>query len=217
VHPENVETTVQCMLNTGVVKDIETVIGDSFSLQISQNSCIRALSAFLHLQLQNQSSLLDLPVKDFHAYMQHYYRCKSRAPHQTSACILVPTTKGPWTQYRSALTVIKEFPKGTPLFVDPRTLQPIPAVHRMVALYDPPLLLLKLHAFTDDHQPLHMTFPSYLAGQHVNVLVDTGASHSFMDATFANKYGFHITPDSGNMHCGGRTTVPIKGSVTVLL
>jgi hypothetical protein len=87
----------------------------------------------------------------------------------------------------------------------------------MVALYDPPLPLLKLHAFTDDHQPLHMTFSSYLAGQHVNVLVDTGASHSFMDETFADKHGFHITPDSGSVHCGGRTTATIKGSVTVLL
>jgi hypothetical protein len=144
---------VFCMLNTCVVKDIETVIGNSFSLQISPNSCNRMLPAFLQLQLQNQSSLLDLPAQHFHAYMQHYNRCKSRAPHQTSACILVPTTKGPWTQYRSAFTVIKEFPKGTPLFVDPRTLQPIPAVYRMVALYDPPLPLMKLHAFTDDHNP----------------------------------------------------------------
>jgi hypothetical protein len=217
LHPENVEKTVPCILNTGVVKGIETEIGDSFPLQFSQDSCNRTLSAFLQLRMQDRCSLLDLPAQNFHAYIQHYYRCKSRAPHQTSACILVPNTKGPWSQYRSALIVVKKIPKGTPLFVDPRTHQSIPAIRRMVVLYDPPLPLLKLHAFTDDTQPLHMTFPSYLAGQHVSVLVDAGASHSFMDETFASNHGFHITPDSGSVHCGGRTTAAIQGYVTALL
>jgi hypothetical protein len=80
-------------------KDIETVIGNSFSKT-------PAIARF-QLHMQDRFSLLDLPAQNLHAYMQI-----SRSPHQTSACILVPTTKGPWTQYRFALTVIKELPRA---------------------------------------------------------------------------------------------------------
>jgi len=167
-------------------------------------------TSFLDLELHNQHSLLELPATKFHAFMQHYYRCKARAPHTTSACIIVPGTRGPWKQYFSDLQIVADFPKGFPLFVDPRTDQRIPTVHRWLALYDPPVPLLQLNAFSDDHQALHMTFPGTLSGHKVQVLVDTGASHSFIDKKFAERCGFHITPDNGSVKCGGSTTAAIK-------
>jgi hypothetical protein len=200
-----------------MVDTLEDVIGNKFTMHISSRSSNRQLPAFLQLALHSHCSLLDLPATHFHAYIQHYLRCKRLAPHSTSACIIVPATKGPWSQYRSAFTVLQEFPKGTSIYIDPRTQQSIPAVQRMIALYDPPVPLLELHAFADDTQQLHMTFPCCLAGQRTHVMVDTGASHSFMDQEFAIKYGFHVDPDKGSVQCGGRATAAITGSATVLL
>jgi hypothetical protein len=150
--------------------------------------------------------------------MQHYQRCKRQNPEHTSACFLVLATKGPWNKYRPRLRMIKAYPKGTPLYRDPRTNTAISSLIAMLVLYDEPTPLLQLHAFADDIQPLHMTFPSRLAGQDVDVLVDTGASHtshSFLDEKFA--HGFSVHPDAGSVNCGGDTTASITGSATLLL
>jgi len=85
---------------------------------------------------------------------------------------------------------LKVFPKGTFSFQDPRTNAGVPSHTALLALYDKPAPALQLNAFTADAQPIHMTFPCTLAGQEVNVLVDTGASHSFMDVAFATQHGF---------------------------
>jgi hypothetical protein len=175
------------------------------------------LPTFLHLDLQGQHTLVDLPMDHFDAYMQHYERCKRKDPLHTSACFLVPTTKGPWNKYRPSLKQLKVYPKGALLYMDPRTKELIPSPMAMIALYDGPAPLFQLHAFADDTQPLHMTFPSHLAGKHVDVLVDTGASHSFLDVAFAKTHGFHVSPDSGSVNCGGKTVVAVSGSATLLL
>jgi hypothetical protein len=62
-----------------------------------------------------------------------------------------------------------------------------------------------------------MLFPASLAGQNVNVLIDTGASHSFLDVTFAKKHGFRIKSDTGSVNCGGNTVATVTGSAILPL
>jgi hypothetical protein len=149
--------------------------------------------------------------------MQRYKRCKAKDPHNTSACFLVPSTKGPWNKYRPSLTVLAKYPKGATLHKDPRSDQPISSPFAMLALYNKPTPTMRLNAFSDNAQPLHMLFPGSLAGQNVNVLIDTGASHSFLDVTFSKKHGFHIKPDTGSVNCGGNTVATVSGSATLPL
>jgi hypothetical protein len=144
-----------------------------------------SLHTFLQSALQNQHNLFDFPADNFDAHMQHYLRCKRKSPHETSACFLVPSVKGPWTKYLAKFKQLKVYPSGTPLYMDSRTSTPIPSPHQVVAYYDQPVPRLHLNAFADDTQHLHMTFPCTIAGQTVDIMVDTGASHSFMDAGFA--------------------------------
>jgi len=87
----------------------------------------------------------------------------------------------------------------------------------MLALYDEPTPLLRLHTFADDTQPLHVTFPSRLAGQNVDSMVDKGASHSFLDVAFAQAQGFSVHPDARSVNYGGDTNASITGSATLLL
>jgi hypothetical protein len=206
-----------CSLNAVVVKDLSDLTGYNLSLQPLTCSRTAIVPALLKAHLQGQHSLLDLPADHFDACVQHYTRCKKLDPHNTSACFLVLASRGPWSKYRHLFPVLLKIPKGTPLYVDPRDQALIPAIQNMLVLCDKPLPLLHLHAFADDTQPLHMTFPSSLAGQKVHVLVDTGASHSFMDASFAHQHGFHIHTDSGNVNCGGNAIAHIIGSSTVMM
>lgn len=60
---------------------------------------------------------------------------------------------------------------------------------------------------------LDMQFPCTLAGLKSEVLVDSGASHCFVDSTFAKAQGLQITPDTGTVACGGKRTACISGFV----
>jgi hypothetical protein len=175
------------------------------------------LHTFLQSALQNQHNLFDFPADNFDAHMQHYLRCKRKSPHETSACFLVPSVKGPWTKYLAKFKQLKVYPSGTPLYMDSRTSTPIPSPHQVVAYYDQPVPRLHLNAFADDTQHLHMTFPCTIAGQTVDIMVDTGASHSFMDAGFARQNGIHIDNDVGSVNCGGNNVASVVGSAYLQL
>lgn len=116
--------------------------------------------AFLKQQLACKHSFLDFPYASFNACMQYYWRLKKDAPHNTSACIVVPRCKGPWTCHVQSLARIASFPKGSPMYAHPVTGQACGGPLRAVDVYfDPPALDMKLSSFDSDAVPLRMTFP----------------------------------------------------------
>ena len=206
-----------CELGEDVVKELSSLTKHNLSLYTSGCPRKNVLPKLLQLSLQSKHMLFDVSNKDFDAVMQRYQRCKHKAPHNTSACFLVPAIRGPWNKYKSSLTKLMTYPKGTPLYVHPHHQTKYPVPYAVTAYYDKPVPTMQLNAFADDAQPLPMIFPGSLAGHDVGILTDTGASHSFLDMAFAKQHKFTINPDAGSVNCGGKTVATITGSVTLPL
>ena len=59
---------------------------------------------------------------------------------------------------------------------------------------------------------LLMTFPGKLAGLPVNILIDSGASHNFVDIQFAKSNGLSLQPVTGTVNCAGGNTGHLHGT-----
>ena len=91
--------------------------------------------------------------------------------------------------------------KGTAFYVDPLT-QDLkgPALCHMDVYIDAPAERRSLNVSLDNNSRLRQLYPCKLAGVPANVLIDTGASHNFMDLAFAKSHGFYVTPGAGSVH-----------------
>ena len=81
----------------------------------------------------------------------------------------------------------------------------------MVLHYESPLPQLHLHTFDTKEEPLRMNFLGKLAGVQTDVLIDTGASHNFIDTQFAKAQGLVVQAERGRVNCGGNTSVAVLG------
>ena len=73
------------------------------------------LELFLSHDFARQHSLIDLTsYSEIEACIQHYVHCKTSSPANTSACILVPKHKGPWSKYFAGWKLLTIVPFGTP-------------------------------------------------------------------------------------------------------
>ena len=68
-----------------------------------------------------------------------------------------------------------------------------------------------------------MSFPGTISAEAqasdkpCHVLIDTGATHNFVDAKFAKSLGIQIIQDESTVLCGGNTAVRIEGYVNLKL
>lgn len=73
---------------------------------------------FLHADVAGEHVFLNMPCEDIEAYLRHYLRCKSKLPHSTSACILVPRWRyrsryrARWGPLLKHMQLLKEFNRG---------------------------------------------------------------------------------------------------------
>ena len=179
---------------------------DSYALCTDQ-------AAFIQADLAGQHIIIDCSHSQVDAYMQHYQRCKRDHPLTTSACFLVPSDRGPWKKYLPNLTKVMTFKAGTSLYTNPSTgLSMGPTLYSTDVYYDPPAPRMKCAAFNKDKESLDMIFACKLAGVEVDVLVDSRATHSFIDLTFAEEHGIAMSSDSGVVFCGGDTVAKVSGS-----
>lgn len=165
-------------------------------------------------KLQGMNTWLDLSMNTptAEAYLQHYQSCKRRDPHRTSLMLVVPAHKGVWSRYVQDMQRVSSLKQGTSIYQDRGTGLPYaPLKEDMVLYYDPPLPQLRLHTFATEGEPLHMNFPGNLAGVQTDVLIDTGASHNFIDTRFAKAQGLVIQAERGRVNCGGNTSVAVLG------
>ena len=108
---------------------------------------------------------------------------------------------------------ILTFQSGTNLYINYSTGLPMgPTLYSTDVYYDPPAQRMQYAAFKHDNDSLDMIFACTIAGIQVDVLVDSGATHSFIDIAFAAENGIAMSSDSGVVCCGGDTVAKVSGS-----
>ena len=93
---------------------------------------------FLCQDLSSKHSFFDLPVDKFEVCIL-YYRRTTQAHPNTSACLMVPRKKGPWSSYISRMKLIHTIHKGTPFYSNAITHELVgPAITTMDIYFNPP-------------------------------------------------------------------------------
>ena len=87
-----------------------------------------------------------------------------------------------------------------------------PTLYSTYVYYDPPAQHMQCNAFKQDNESLDMIFACTIAGIEVGILVDSGATHSFIDIAFAAENGIAMSSDSAMVCCGGDTVAKVSGS-----
>ncbi len=157
--------------------------------------------------------------------MKHYLKCKSRSPHNTSACIAVPAFhSAKWRRLLQDMRLLKQYAKGSMLFAEAghgssQVLGPSPWDYEVY--YDPPVAgpvklaappEMSLHATCDAGQLL-MSFPGVVSDQPACVVADSAATHAFNDRAFVSKHGLREYAASGSVSVAGQKSVPVSSFV----
>jgi len=134
---------------------------------------------------------MDPPVRNIELALQSYAAAKQYDPSNTSMCILVPVwRKAVWWKQLRKMKRIRIYPKGAELLISEfdqhRRIQ-LP--YRSAVFYDPPSAPVVLGSIGNQQSGIqhHMTFETEIAGKKANVLLDTGASQSFISKEFCQK------------------------------
>ena len=118
------------------------------------------------------------------------------------------------------MKLIHTIHKGTPFYNNAITHELVgPAITTMDIYFDPPAPVFSIAKSLLEyaHSKLRQIYPCRLDDHESAVLVDTGASHNFIDPAYAEELGLHITPQDGSVHVGGNTTVKLSGSCRLQL
>ena len=132
--------------------------------------------------------LLMPPQEQLMTALLHYAACKFKDPEHTSACIIVPALRR--AQYRHMLERFKKihtYPCGSPILM--RAGVPVKIPRTLSVYYDPPVkaLCMSLCAVLSQFKEgsgHSMLFKARVASRQVNMLLDTGATYSFVDEGF---------------------------------
>ena len=82
--------------------------------------------------------------------------------------------------------------------------------------FDPPELQLECRVTASEKWM--MIFGSTVnSNSQADVLIDSGASHSFIDAAYAAKHHIGVLPAKGSVACAGDSKVPIRGVARIKL
>ncbi len=155
---------------------VNTSISGSSAVQLSHYSfCSSALTSG-HLLVD----LFGLSKAQCQAAMMHYKLLKLQAP-SISAHFVLPAVKH---YYSSELFK----PEG---ILMQTCLQFHRARRKAILLYNPPVV--QRRDATSQASGLSSVFPVSLAGTPSRALVDTGAEANFVDHSYAQRCGFHIT------------------------
>ena len=163
-----------------------------------------SLHTYLTTDVGGHDVMLGVPPEYFAEAIKHYWNCKAKSSAPTTLCVLVDTSH-------------HLFPKWKPLLygMKRKKCSKVPG-----------------HAFwIDDSEPDHsntsvrnlkqsacsMVFEGNLSGSPAITLMDTGASHCFMDINFAKENNFALQPTktvvtlaNGSSASVALKTIPLK-------
>lgn len=217
---------------------IERIIGRTFSFDAAAsdygdnamcNSYASPSKSFM--KLTNLSSddcvWMNAPFHRLNEFISHYRSLKANNP-SLSACILVPklTSDADWKQSLGAMNaeLILEYPKGYQLFCAPSITgerKKLPGIPWPVEIYwDPPLIVEAKTAIrnmmpkTDDANS--MMFEGLVAGTYARILLDTGATHNFLDGAMQRRLGLKLLPTQhASVSFADNSTARLKGECRV--
>ena len=215
------------MLRRTIFEDIENELGIRFSLDgccamdgsnshIQHNYCSK-IRSFMHTSAAGHNVWLHASPKHIYDYTRHYFKCKARAPHTTSACFVVPIWDDPpplWLDLFAGMTVLRQYPAGADIFVQPggkgvRSQYSVMICYDHVILPPPPpkpalscVNRLLAIAAQEDHKPASMPvtcthsmiFPLSCNSLAGTALADSGASDSFARYAYIKAAGIKIIP-----------------------
>jgi hypothetical protein len=172
------------------------------------------------MQLQGKHNWL-LPSPDsILVCLQHYFACKALAPFQTSALIALPRwhRKKSWHKLTQGMILVHHLSHSADHFSDFVDFSPASVFRWSIDFwYDPPSSPMHCNFSTEEGESLMMVFPGSIQATRTQVLIDSGASHNFIDQEFCQKLGLTIHKDPGQVTCGGNATVSTQGFVHVQL
>ena len=172
-----------------VVRALETKLGCKFSMQsvapsFGPNSAAPP-APFLSTDCSGHTVWLVPPAQHMHAYLQHYRACKSKAPHNTAAAVMVPRRPAAtWQPLLQGMRLVQSYPAG-PAF---RRSVPEPMEVWYDAAAARPALCLNAPA-NSKHRAL---FEASVAGMKVTVLLDSGASTCFATRSLVESLGSRL-------------------------
>ncbi len=178
--------------------------------------------SFTDMNVGGHCIWLNPPFARIEQFIRHYMACKAHRPQDTSACILVPYwPNSKFMRLLKGMQQVIEYPAGTQLFSAPTAdgqRQALPGTPWPVRVYyDPPgrIITADLKVATGS-SPLTFVFSGKAAGQDAVLMMDSGASHTFMTATCAAQRNLRVTPavHAHRVNTANGQSVPLLGQCT---
>lgn len=160
------------------------------------------------------------PFAALETFVQYYLQQKSQSPC-LSACILVPDRPCDADVHRvlQHMQLVRHYAAGTRLFTTParngrRPMPPCPFAVKIY--YDPPLAAPHLTTCTNqpEQHTLSMLFVGLVDGMPAAILLDSGATHSFIDTAVAQQLELQLESVQGSVTAASGHASPIQGCVT---
>ena len=231
---DDVQRNSDRMVVKEVFVDCETLTGKQFTIDACSSDegvnshcpvLYSLVKSFLSGDVCGEHVWLCPLVARVERFVKHYLKCKSRSPHNTSACIAVPAFhSAKWHRLLQDMRLLKQYAKGSMLFAEAghgssQVLGPSPwdyevyydpSVAGPVELASPPEM--SLHATCDAGQ-LMMSFPGVVSDQPACVVADSAATHAFIDLAFVLKHGLREYAACGSVSVAGQKSVPVSSFV----
>ncbi|GIM11516.1 hypothetical protein Vretimale_14990, partial [Volvox reticuliferus] len=184
---------------TGKTFSLDAMADESGNNALCTQYCHKA-NSFLKFNASGHHVWINPPYCLLDTFLKHYLKCKRTRPSDTSACIVVPAWPGKFRKHLHGMTLLQEYPVGTNLFnsINPSGTQKQtkPLQYPVQVWYDAPgpkPLTPTLH-HTSGHITMHVS--GHINGCPARILVDSGASTSFINTNFALKHNLNIHPAS---------------------
>lgn len=199
------------MMLPSVFQQLQSQLGVQFTLDAAANSdgsnaqCPQFCSptqSFLKHDCGGQTVWLNPPFRQIGRFLKHYFVCKARAPHRTSAAVVVPKwLTADWQPLLQGMTLVREFPAGSVLFSAPteggerKALPGVPWPVQVWFDYVRPPLRMKLHATATVRTKHRACIPVHVAGGKILGLLDTGATgFGFATKAMLDRFGLPLEP-----------------------
>lgn len=172
---------------------------------------------FLRGPIDGQCNLLLVRSSgDAAAVLGDYAQAKSRNPTETSAYFALPRSAVPRAQqmgFRTCCTLQCSDPAEFIVLHDAPTSDLSPRPYKSSELPEP-VQQLGGHDVNAAEQ-MTFVFRARLAGERATVLIDSGAQHNFMSATFAKRHGLSVNPVKHDIELGNGARVSTYGIARV--